>query len=139
MAAPEYKPFLEKFNKILARPPRLFHFSPAPFPPSVLTSAACTEVATFYQTSDKFLGNVKKFMECLQGVDGYVGHCFGEVIEEIEKEEGSGMGRAVLLYIGWTGLEKHLAFRETEGFKANVPLLREGRSGVEMVSFLECM
>ena len=139
MATPEYEPFLKKLDQILARPPKLFHFSPIPFPPSILASAACTEVAAFYQTSENFLGSVKKFLECLEGVDGYVGNCLGEVIEEVEKEEGSGMGKAVLLCIGWTGLEKHLAFRETDVFKANVPLLRQGRSGVEMVSFFICM
>lgn len=136
MTTPEYKPFLEKFNQILLCPPKLFHFSPLPFQPSILAPAACTEVAAFYQTSERFLGNVKKFTECLEGVDGYVGHCFGEVIEEIEQEGVSGVGKGVLLYIGWARLEKHLAFRETEGFKTNVPLLREGRGGVEMVSFL---
>jgi hypothetical protein len=136
MDAPEYKPFLEKLNRIFARPPKLVHFLPTPFPPSILAKAACTEMAMFYQTSDEFLGSVKKFLECLPGVDGYVGNCFGGVMEEIEKEDGSGKGKAVLLCIGWTGLEKHMAFRETEGFKANVPLLRKGRGAVEMVSLL---
>ena len=136
MTAPEYKRFLEKFNQILDRTPRLFHFSPVPFPPSILASAPCTEVATFYQTSEKFLGCVEKFLKCLEGADGYVGCCFGEVIEEIEMEDWNEKGRAVLLYIGWTGLDKHMAFRETEVFKANVPLLREGRGRVEMARFL---
>ncbi len=136
IASPEYGPFLEKLDTILSRPPKLFHFQPTPFPPHVLGSAPVTEMATFFQIENTFLANVEKFIECLKGVDGYLGHVFGETIEEIEKEERSGnVGNAVLLCIGWESKEAHMRFRETEAFKNNIYLLREKTSGAEMVRF----
>jgi hypothetical protein len=67
-------------------------------------------------------------------VKGYLGHAFGLVVEEIEKEEGSGKGKAVVLCIGWESRDAHMAFRETETFAKNIHLLREGMKGAEMVS-----
>jgi len=135
MESPEYPTFLKNFGEILSTAPRLFHVQPQPFSPSILASAPCTEVAVFFKTKDEYVGLVEKFVECLKGVDGYLGHCFGDVIEEIEKVEGDGKGKAVLLYIGWTSREAHLRFRETETFKKNVGILNEGMGGLEQVSF----
>lgn len=51
------------------------------------------------------------------------------------EQDGLGEGsNALVLFIGWESKEKHLEFRETEQFKRNVGLLREGAEGVEMVS-----
>jgi heme-degrading monooxygenase HmoA len=67
-------------------------------------------------------------------MEGYLGHAYGPVVEEIEKEEGAGMGKAVVLCIGWESKERHMAFRETESFKENIHFLREGVTGAELVS-----
>ena len=59
---------------------------------------------------------------------------YGPVVEEVEKEEGAGKGKAVVLCIGWESREKHMAFRETETFAKNIHFLREGVKGTEIVS-----
>jgi heme-degrading monooxygenase HmoA len=118
----------------MSRPPKVFRFLPNPFPPSVLGAAPCVEVATFFKTEERFLGNVEKFMECLSEAEGYLGHALGEVVEEIEKEEDAGKGKAVLLCIGWDSKDTHMKFRETNAFKKNIDYLREGLGGVAMVS-----
>jgi heme-degrading monooxygenase HmoA len=134
MASPGYGPFLQNFGVLFAVPPKPFHFTPKPFPPSIIGSAPCTEVAMFFQVEEQFLGNLAKFAECLKDQDGYLGHAFGETVEEIEKEEGSGMGKAIVLYIGWTNKDAHMKFRESKSFEANIHLLRSGRGAADMVS-----
>jgi hypothetical protein len=119
----------------MTRAPSLFHFAPKPFPPTLLRIAPAVEIATFFQTEEFFLSNVEKFMAAAAPhMEGYLGHAYGPVIEEIEKEEGAGKGKAVVLCIGWESRERHMAFRETESFKENIHFLREGMKGSEMVS-----
>jgi hypothetical protein len=135
MASPEYGPFSSNLGKIMIKAPSLFHFAPTPFPPSILGTAPVIEIATFFQTEDFFLSNVEKFMTATSPhMEGYLGHAYGPVIEEIEKEEGAGKRKAVVLCIGWESRERHMAFRETETFAKNIHFLREGMKGVEMVS-----
>lgn len=141
MVSPGYAAFTQKLGTLTAKAPQLFHFVPQPFPPAILSSAAVVEVATFFQTEDSFLSNVEQFMAATAPqMVGYLGHVFGPVVEEIEKEggTGAGMGSAVVLCIGWESRERHMAFRETESFKQNIHLLREGVKGAEMVSRALC-
>jgi len=136
--SPAYGPFGAKLMAILDSPPAICHFLPMPFPPTILSRAPVMEVATFYQTSPQFPSNVEKFVSIIDGkADGCLGVTFGNVVEEIEKEPGTGKGKAMLLAIGWESREKHVAFRETSTFKENVHLLRDGMKDVEMhhVSF----
>jgi len=133
MNSPAYGPFGNRLGSILSSPPYLHHFEPTPFPPSILGTAPVIEMATFYGTEPSFLSNVEKFMDSLKGkAPGYVGHAFGPVVEEIEKTEGEGKSKAVMLCIGWESKELHLKFRETEAFKENIHYLREGMKAAEV-------
>jgi hypothetical protein len=134
-ASPDYGPFAANLGKLLAKPLFSFDFDAKPFPPTILGTAPVIEVATFFQTEDFFLSNVEKFMAAVSPyAEGYLGHVYGPTIGEVEKEEGAGKGKAVVLCVGWEGKEKHMAFRETEAFAKNIHLLREGAKGSEMVS-----
>jgi hypothetical protein len=88
---------------------------------------------------------LKEFVKRLgrEKVDGYLGCAFGEVKEKIVRHENVGnegveKGNAVVLLTGWESLEMHTRFEETGWFKENIGLLREGRGGVESVSFIMC-
>jgi hypothetical protein len=134
-ASPDYGPFTAKLGKLLTKPPSPRDFELKPFPPTILGTAPVIEVATFFQTEDFFLSNLEKFMAAASPhAEGFLGHVYGPAVEEIEKEEGAGKGKAVVLCIGWESREKHMAFRETETFAKNIHLLREGMKGAEMVS-----
>lgn len=134
-ASPAYGAFTANLGKLLAKPPARFHFDAKPFPPTILGTAPVIEVTTFFQVEDFFLSNVEKFMAAASPhAEGYLGHVYGLTIEEIEKEEGAGKGKAVVLCIGWESKEKHMEFRETETFAKNIHLLREGAKGAAMVS-----
>lgn len=133
--SPIYASFSSTLSSLVARAPLLYHFYPTPFPPAVLGSAPVVEIVTFYNTEEHFVKNVERFIEsCAPDMKGCVGHAFGGVVEEIEKAEGEGKGKAVVLCVGWESKEAHMEFRETETFKENVHLLREGMGGAEMVS-----
>jgi hypothetical protein len=114
--------------------PKWFHFKPVNFPPTVLSSSPCVEFATFYGVDDKFMSRTEKFLASIGSVDvdGYLENTFGPVIEEIAKDDGSGKGKAIVVLIGWESKEKHMAFRETQTFKDNIPLLREGVAAAEV-------
>lgn len=81
---------------------------------------------------------MKEALEGKEKVEGYYGTSFGESVEDDvephgEKEEKK-QGKALVLCIGWSSKDAHMAYRETEGFKEKVPLLRKGMEGVEVVS-----
>jgi hypothetical protein len=137
METPEYKPTMESMITLVRETPRLHHFRPSQFPPTVLSQAPVVEVATFYKTESSFTENTKKFMEIFHGteIDGYVGQAYGPVVEKIEKSDGDGKGPALMIFIGWETKEAHMKFRETELFQKNVGLLKEGVGAVEMVSY----
>lgn len=118
----------------------MLHFEPIPFPSAVLDTSPVLEFATFFGVSPTFVGNVDKFLTQASEPtpEGYYGHAYGEVVEQnvkkhAEQENGTG-SNALVLFIGWESKEAHMSFRETEQFKANIGLLREGNEGVEMVS-----
>lgn len=135
MASPDYGAFAANLDKLMTKAVYLFHFAPKPFPSTILGTAPVIEIATFFQTEDFFLSNMEKFMAAASPhAEGYLGHVYGPVIEEIEEKEGAGRGKAVVLCVGWESREKHMAFRETETFVKNIHLLREGVKGREMVS-----
>ncbi|CAG8959812.1 hypothetical protein HYFRA_00001720 [Hymenoscyphus fraxineus] len=112
----------------------LHHVGLKPFPPTVLGKAPVIEFATFLDTQPQFLDNVGKFMNAVGMPEKCYGGAWGESVEtDVGKhEDGSVKGRAVVLVIGWESKEAHMQFRETEVFKGNIGLLREGVGGVEM-------
>ncbi|KAH8171178.1 hypothetical protein LIA77_09959 [Sarocladium implicatum] len=63
------------------------------------------------------------------------GVCGGWSVEaDVPEPEGTGVGNALMLLIGWTSVEGHLDNRKTEGFDKARPLLgATGMSGLHVV------
>jgi hypothetical protein len=142
--SPEYGAFGQKVLSITDSP-YFHHLQSNPHPPSILGTAPITEFTTFYDVQLSYFDNLKEFVKRLgrEKVDGYLGCAFGEVKEKIVRHEDVGnegveKGNAVVLLTGWESLEMHTRFEETGWFKENIGLLREGRGGVESVSFIMC-
>lgn len=144
MHDPSYAPFKSRLAEITTAI-HLFHISPIPFPPSILSQAPCIEFATFFSALPGFFQNMEKFVSVLnknkESIDGYFGSAYGESIEEVVKwgeigteEEGKegNKAKAVTALLGWESKEHHVRFRETELFKENIWLLREKTRGAEM-------
>jgi hypothetical protein len=121
----------------------LFHITPTPFPPRILSLAPVIEFATFYSIEPGFLSNKEKFSNILEknkeSIDGYIGYSYGESVEEIVKHAEQGTaeakgkeGKAVTALLGWRSKEDHLKFRETELFKENIGLMREKTRGAAL-------
>jgi hypothetical protein len=126
----------------------LFHISPLPFPPTILTTAPCIEFCAFFSPAPTFLSSMGKFLSIIEQkgkeglIDGFVGAAYGESVEEgVVKysEQGQGIegteqgkGKVVVGFIGWESKEKHLAFRETELFRENIGLIRGNNRGAEV-------
>jgi hypothetical protein len=76
------------------------------------------------------------FMAALaQNAEGYVASASGWVVEELEHENVGGKARGFQAAIGWTGVEAHMKYRETEGFKEGIQVVRGVFKGSAMVSF----
>lgn len=142
IADPSYKPFKAGLISITENI-HLFHITPVPFPPSILSQAPCIEFATFFSAEPGFVTNVREFVAILdknkEDIDGYFGANSGESVEEIVKwselgtEEAAGkQAKAVTAFIGWESKEHHTRFRETELFKKNIGLLRVKNRGAEL-------
>jgi hypothetical protein len=137
IAAPTYGAFVEHLEP-LSTSLHLHHVIPGSFPPTVLAQAPVIEFATFYGAEPGFLANVEKFLGAVGTPDGVLGAAFGETVEDdvvkhADQGRGATGGKAVVLLLGWASKEKHMEFRETETFAKNIGLLREKRTGVEMV------
>lgn len=96
-------------------------------------------MATIYGISDlsTYTSAVEKFIENTKPVAagiGFQGAIFGPVIEDIAKDGENVKGSAFKLCIGWTSIEAHMRFRETDAFKKNIHLLREGSTGAALVN-----
>ncbi|RFU36049.1 hypothetical protein B7463_g255, partial [Scytalidium lignicola] len=134
--------FVGILGTIIERP-YLHHFQPTSPIDSLVSTAPCVEVATFYDIPPNFLVNIKAFAEALANgkVPGFIGYTYGPAIEEIapyEKvfEEGAEKKKAAVLLITWESKEKHIEFTQSELYKEKVPLLI-GAKGFEIfhVSF----
>lgn len=66
----------------------------------------------------KFGGIVDKAWEGCRGSAG------GWVAEELDLPGGSEKGKAYVMLIGWTSVDSHMKYRETQSFKDNIHLLR---------------
>jgi hypothetical protein len=120
----------------------LFHITPTPFPPAILSQAPVIEFCAFYCPEPSFLASMGKFVGILDGkkgeIEGYYGASYGESVEEgvvkhaEQGTEGVQEGKAVAAFIGWESKEAHLKFRETEIFKENIGLLRGNNRGAEV-------
>lgn len=63
-----------------------------------------------------------------ENAEGFRAASCGWVVEDVEHESlGDGKkGRVFKVVLGWDSVEHHMRFRETEVFKENAGLLREG-------------
>ena len=76
----------------------------------------------------KAVENVGKFLKASEAeYEGFKDAKGGWVVEELdnEKVEG-GKAKAYVMVIGWPDVETHMKYRETQVFKDNIGLLREG-------------
>lgn len=145
MNDPSYGPFSKTLGSILDGV-HLFHLTPTPFPPTVLSTAPVVEILSFFNQGPEFLSNMQKFVELAESkrqeglVPGLYGGAYGESVEVgqikhaevLEGKEAGGEGKAVVGWLGWESVEAHMAFRETDPFKESIGLLRGGKSGPEV-------
>lgn len=99
-----------------------------------------TEVLTCYFAAkdDKFQKNAEELISTVkENAEGFKAASGGWVIEDVEHESiGSGKkGKAFVAVIGWESVEAHMKFRETQCFKDNIHLLREGPCGMVWTPF----
>ncbi|EME40356.1 hypothetical protein DOTSEDRAFT_66151 [Dothistroma septosporum NZE10] len=136
MAAAHYQPFLKRFLTIAGGSPSIAHAELKPDGAlSKALAAPVTEVATFYFDSappGDALDNAQKFAKMVEDgkAQGVLGAAVGITHEEIEREGVKGKG--LVIAIGWTSVDAHMKFRETETFKENINLLRNGAKKIEM-------
>ena len=70
-------------------------------------------------------------------VEGFIDAVAGETLEDVEIDGTTGKGLAIIL--GWTSVEAHMAFRETDIFKDNVGVFRTGvqKSSMKHVALMK--
>lgn len=140
MATEAYQPFLNRFLTIAGGAPSMLHvdFEPAGGYTKA-TSAPVTEVATFYFGSKEapadYLEGARKFAEIFENekTAGFLGAALGLSHEDNLKSPKEGLeGRAAVLVIGWESVDAHMKVRETQLFKDNIHLLRNGVKDAEV-------
>lgn len=116
----------------------MYHANFHPHPPTAALSTNCpvTEVLTAYFTSkdDSYESNFRKFLDVFKDVEGFRAASSGWVMEDVPHEKiGEGKkGKAFVAVTGWESVEAHQKARETDVFKDNVHLIREGPVALEM-------
>ena len=128
-----YKPFVDKFLQIVEAP-ALFHAHLTPHPPSAVLSDTSSPVTEFVAvhlnpTADraKTEERVKKFVTEIEAkAEGNTASAGGWLVEEkpLPKDEST-QALVYVLLLGWTSVDAHNAYRQTQSFKDNVGLLRE--------------
>ena len=74
---------------------------------------------------DKFVEDIKKLVKAVEdNAETYTGSAGGWVQEELPIPGTSEKGKAYAAFIGWTSVEAHMQFRETQAFKDNIHFLR---------------
>jgi len=133
MKSEEYKSFFDQFSTLMDGSPTLYHAHFTPHPPNSLkdTVAPVTEFITAYfptdyseedqKTMDKnFQAMFKKF----EGGKGLLAANGGWVEEEVTNVKSGEKARAYVGLAGWTSVQAHMDFRETQVFKDNISGLR---------------
>ncbi|KAJ9647048.1 hypothetical protein H2201_007216 [Coniosporium apollinis] len=138
MKSGTYQPFLKHLKSIASGDPELYHVRfETPF--ARPSSAPVTELVTLYFEPSydpaDFKENWQKFSEtAAKNAEGIRSMAAGWSIEErYHKSLGEGVkGKVFVGAIGWTSVEAHMDYRETEAFKDSVKYLRDGPKGIEM-------
>ncbi|PBP20700.1 hypothetical protein BUE80_DR008598 [Diplocarpon rosae] len=136
IASPGYAAFKSRLVTNVMDEIHFHHVAFQSVPTNIIDQASVVEFATFFDTTDVFEANVTKFLEAAETPEGYHGGAWGPSIEaDVGKHaDGTLKGKAVVLIIAWDSKELLLKFRETETFRKNIDLLREGTKGAEIVS-----
>ena len=140
MKSPAYGPFLEHLAQVFDGDPTVHHVNFEPHPPSAAvgnSTAPITEVLTVYlsEKDEAYAANSKKFGSILLShADACKGVSTGWLIENVTHPSlGDGKkGYAYVSVLAWESKEAHFAFRETQVFKDNINMVREGAKGVEI-------
>ncbi|RDL34655.1 uncharacterized protein BP5553_07783 [Venustampulla echinocandica] len=141
IASPAYASFMENLSTIITDI-SLHHVQQTTptGPHTLLTSAPVTEVLTLYACDPSYVAEkVQPFAAAIAAAKpaGYRGYVVGDVVEEIEKKDGTANGKGVKLFIGWDSKELHEQAKASDLLKESVGLLKGGSGGAEMsyVSF----
>lgn len=123
-------------------PPNMYHVHFDPHPPSVAFSGVTEFLTAYFPTTysaedqKTFHENVKKFgsivTDAWKDCKGTTG---GWVVEEQDLPGSSEKAKAYVTLIGWTSVEAHLQYRETQSFKDNIYLLRGAKDLKNVVMF----
>ncbi len=133
----EFVPFSELIWTIIQEHNlEIFHvdFEPASKRRTVL-SAPVTEMATFFfddePPADYLEGAATFAQQCLETkVDGFVDLVAGITYQDLVREDIK--GKAALVLIGWTSIDAHMKFRETQVHKDHIHLLRRDAKKTEV-------
>lgn len=135
IASPIYGPFAKHLMTIVDGPLSMCHANLTPHPPTVAigTASPITEVLTCYfeKEDDGFQSKVDQLIKAIsENAEGFKAASGGWVIEDVEYEGKK--GKAYFMVLGWESVEAHMNFRETQAFKDNIHLLKEGPLGMEV-------
>ncbi|KAF2224480.1 hypothetical protein BDZ85DRAFT_295488 [Elsinoe ampelina] len=136
--SPEYPELGKYLSQTLGGAPSYIHFSFTSQSElkDALAQPVTENVTAYFSAVDKaFEEKLDQFRKVVEGdAAGAKGFAYGWGEEEVEHEKiGEGKkGRVLKLLIGWESVEAHMKFRETEVFKENVGLLRDGPVALTM-------
>ncbi|KAK5192463.1 hypothetical protein LTR99_009784 [Exophiala xenobiotica] len=133
-----YKPFLDRFRLILGGPTNLYHAQFTPHPPTAAlsdTTSPTTEIVTMWfptsyseEDKKKVVDDAKALVAVVEKeAKTYRASAGGWVEEDIDIPGTDEKGKAYVLLIGWTSVEAHMEFRETNAFKENIHYLRDAK------------
>lgn len=119
----------------------MHHANFSPHPPSAALGPAApvTEVLTCYFESeggsnkaDGFEGRFDGLIRSISdsGAEGFKGAAGGWMVDEVEYKGEK--RKAFVGLVGWESVGAHMAFRETQAFRDNIPLLRQESLGMEL-------
>ena len=126
-----YGAFMDDAVAQCEKPPHLYHVHFEPFPPSAAFSNV-TEFIQAYFPADYSAEDQKKMHEDMKKFGGLVkgnwdecsGTAGGWVAEEQDDPKSGDKAKVYVCLIGWTSVDSHMRFRETQTFKDHIHLLR---------------
>ncbi|KAI9868722.1 MAG: hypothetical protein M1813_004573 [Trichoglossum hirsutum] len=134
-----YKSFSAALSSILDKPPATHHAHLAPHPLTSIFSkkgTPVTELVTFYLPSPLSATAQTDFDSIIaafsarvtEKAEGSTANAGGWVVEELDRA-GVGKVRAYLVAFGWTAVDAHMKYRETEDFLETIVRVREKSVG----------
>ncbi|KAK5459852.1 hypothetical protein LTS15_003981 [Exophiala xenobiotica] len=135
MSTDAYGPFMQEVGSMVSGDLGMYHVHFDPHPPTkalVDTSAHVTEFITAYfpkgysaEDQKTFTDSMNKFVDVVGSTaEGFKAAIGGFVEEELTDPKSSEPCLGYVALIGWTSVEAHLKYRETQAFKDNIHYLR---------------